>query len=323
MPRAKLKEVTEPIVNMDVPGLATVTRPKTLQTPKPVHRGAKASSNGALSDPTHKGLIYPEEYHEHPYMNLLVNATESDKRRILVGVPMTGLIRVEWAMARWGQIIPTNWGIVDCLQYISQVTPLGYDVANARNIIAHVAMERGFEWLLFIDSDTIPPPDAFIKFNDYMRKGDIPVVCGLYFCKSDPPEPLVYRGRMNSYFRDFKIGEKFWIDGIPMGMTLIKVDILRAMAKDAPSYVAGGNVTCQKIFDTPQFIWTDPESPGIRTMQGTEDLAWCDRVMKGGYLEKAGFPKMQKKKYPFLCDSSIFAFHIDMNGVKYPLRFEW
>ena len=30
--------------------------------------------------------------------------------------------------------------------------------------------------------------------NEYMLKNDTPVVFGLYFTKSDPSEPLVYRG---------------------------------------------------------------------------------------------------------------------------------
>jgi hypothetical protein len=299
--KAKALPITEPIIDTTVHGVAKVTRPPSPNAP----------------------IITPDEYQMNAYMNLLVNAEKTDRRRILISVPMTGLIRAEWAMARWGQMIPTNWSASDCLQYISQVTPLGYDVANARNIAVQIAVTQGFDWLFFIDHDVCIPPDCFMKINAYMRSGDIPVVFGLYFTKSDPPEPLLYRGRGNSYFANFHIGDKVWVDGIGMGETLISVKLLKLMWEDAPEYIAGGNMTVRKVFDTPQMIWYDPETDGRRALGGTEDLAWCDRVVNGDYLRKAGFPKIAKRKHWILADTSMFAWHIREDGVRFPLRFAW
>lgn len=274
--------------------------------------------------PPRKPYVDPPEYLDNPYMGLLIkNEGASERRRVCIGIPMTGQVRGEWAMARWGQIIPTNWTASDIVQWMNQVTPLGYNVMDARNLIVNVALQNGFEWLLFNDSDTILPPHAFSTMNEYMLKGDVPVVCGLYFTKSDPPEPLVYRGRGNSYYRHFKIGDKFWIDGVPMGCTLIHLKLLRAMAEDAPEYMAYGSYKIKKVFDTPQVRWTDPETGATKGLTGTEDLAWSKRVIEGKYLEKAGWPKIQQRKWPFLCDSSIFCWHIREDGVKFPLRFAW
>ena len=69
----------------------------------------------------------------------------------------------------------------------------------------------------FIDHDVILPPDTFLKINDYMRTAEFPVVSGLYFCKGSHPEPLIFRGRGNSYYDDWKKGDKVMVDGIPMG----------------------------------------------------------------------------------------------------------
>lgn len=267
-------------------------------------------------------IIVPEEYANNGYMNLLVQASETERRRLVVGVPVTGLVRIEWVLAKYSQTIPCNWSVAEVMHPISQVTPLGYDVKDARNICVQSAVLNNFEWLFFNDSDTIMPPDCYLKLNEYMRKGDIPIVAGVYFTKSQPSEPLLYRGRGNSYFAQWKLGEKVWCDGTGMGCTLINVKLLKAMYADAPEYLAGGNQKVRKVFDTPQFAWIDPEV-GIRGFQGTEDLSFFDRIRQGDYLAKAGFKQIAKKKYFVLCDTSIFCRHIDPNGVQYPLELKW
>ena len=127
--------------------------------------------------------------------------------RLLVGTACTGLVRVEWMMARYGQIIPANWSMVQMLQFMSSYMPLRYQVADAQNLIVAEAIKNDYEWLFLLEHDTIIPSDAFIRLNEYMRKATIPVVSGLYFTRSIPSEPLVYRGRGNSYYGDWKMGD--------------------------------------------------------------------------------------------------------------------
>ncbi len=136
-----------------------------------------------------------------PYSEVF-EKTEAAQTRIMIGIPMTGLVRSEWMLARYGQVIPCNWSQVDCLQFLDQWSPVGFLVAGARNIIASACVEQGFEWLFFIDHDTIIPPNTILKWNDRMLKKDVPVYSGLYFTKSLPSEPLVYRGRGTSYYND-------------------------------------------------------------------------------------------------------------------------
>ena len=137
--------------------------------------------------------------------------------RILVGTPTTGLVRMEWVNARYGQIIPCNWSHVETLQWMSPFAPSQYLLPDAENLIAKAVVEGDYEWLLSLEEDNVLPRDAFIRINEYMKKGDVPIVSGLYFTKSYPPDPIVYRGRGNGSFRDFKIGDKVWVDGIPFG----------------------------------------------------------------------------------------------------------
>lgn len=255
------------------------------------------------------------------YTGKLFGGIESPQNRIMIGIPMTGLLRAEWVLARYGQVIPCNWSQVDCFSYLDQCSPLNFLVADARNIIATKAVEEDFKWLFFIDHDTILPPTTILTWNDRMEKEDVPVWSGLYFTRSVPSEPLVYRGRGNSYYRGWNLGDKVWVDGLPMGCTVISVSILKALYDESETYEIKG-LQVKKIFETPAKTWYDPETHSWFNTTGTEDLTFCTRVMKDNIFKKAGWPKYQKKKYPFLIDTKIFCRHIDFNGIQYPSQGE-
>ena len=252
------------------------------------------------------------------YASLVLKPLYLNEDRIVIGIPMTGVVRAEWMVARYGQVIPCNWSHSELYHWMNQFSPIGYTVPDARNVIVQKFIDGKANWLFFIDHDVILPRDCFIKINKYMNDGDIPVVSGLYFAKAHPPEPLLYRGRGNSFHRGWKLCDKVWVDGIPMGCTLIHRSLLHAMWKDAEEYTAGGNIKARKVFDFPSGIMFDPKE-GIRAYSGTEDLAWCNRVIAGEYLKKTGWKEIAKKKYPFLVDTSIFCQHITMDGQTYPL----
>lgn len=240
--------------------------------------------------------------------------------RILIGHPMTGNVRVEWVMGRYGQTIPCNWSHIDILQFMSPYVPLKYQVADAENLIAKAVIEQNAEWLLMWEHDNIPTTnEALIKINQYMIDAKDPVVAGVYFTKSVPPEPLVYRGIGNSYFADWKLGDKVWCSGVPFGFTLIHGSIIRAMWEESPEYIASGTIT-RRIFNAPSKSWMDQASGAYLSTGGTSDLAWCERVVKENFFAKAGWPKHQKMQYPFLIDTNIFLTHIDQYGTRFPLE---
>jgi len=237
--------------------------------------------------------------------------------RILIGTPMTGVVRSEWIFSRYGQVIPTNWSHIEMIEWMSSYVPLQYQVADAENMIAKAVVERDFEWLLFVEHDNILPPNTFQKLNQYMIKGDVPWVAALYFTKSDPPEPMIYREPGKGYFADWKLGEKVWARGTPFGCTLIHGSIIKALWKESPEYEVNGQIT-RRVFQSPENVFTDPESQDWFNVTGTSDLQLCDRIIKDKIFEKAGWPEYQKKEFPFLVDTSMFVRHIDMDGVQWP-----
>ena len=238
--------------------------------------------------------------------------------RILVATPCTGLVRMEWTLARYGQAIPTNWSTVAVTQWMSAYAPVGYMLADAENLIAKAVVEGNFEWFLSWEEDNIPPLDAFMRLNEYMIKGDVPIVSGLYFTKSQPPEPIIYRGRGTGSYQDFKIGDKVWVDGIPFGFALIHGSIIRALWNESEEYRINDTIT-RRVFSNPPKTFGKPEDGSYATVSGTTDLAWCTRLMNEGIFKKAGWPEYQKKKYPFLVDTNINVQHITQAGVVYPL----
>lgn len=237
--------------------------------------------------------------------------------RILIGHPVTGLLRVEWVQARYGQLVPMNWSQVEMMEAMSGYYPMRYQVADAQNLIVQKAIEGNFEWVLLWEHDVLPPPDTLVKLNKYMRDSEHPVVSGLYYSRSRPSEPLVFRGRGTGVYTDWQHGDMVWCDGVPTGMLLISVRLLREMWNEAPEYMVKNRIA-RRVFETPRDSWHDPETTDYHTMQGTSDLHWCTSVMTNGYFAKSGWPEFQEKENPFLIDTTIFCKHINPDGEQFP-----
>jgi hypothetical protein len=148
-----------------------------------------------------------------------------------------------------------------------------------------------------------------------------PIVAGLYFTKSVPSEPLVYRGTGYGYYANWKMGDLVECDGHGMGCTLIHGSIIKAIWEDSETYQVA-NRPIKRVFETPTKIGIDPETHTLNIQTGTEDIDFLDRVRKHGLLKKAGWPKFQEKRWPFIVDTNIFCRHIDGAGVQYPARGE-
>ncbi len=263
----------------------------------------------------------PNNQDESPVREYRTVIDDSDDpgyvNRLLVATPTTGLVRIEWVAARYGQVIPCNWSQVTMNQFMNSYVPLRYQVADAQNLIVREVVVRDFEWLFILEHDVVIPPDCFLKLNQYIRDEKTPVVSGLYYTRSRPSEPLVFRGRGTSFYAKWKMGDKVWCDGVPTGCLLIHAGILRKMWEDSPEYMVGNQLT-RRVFETPRMMWYDPASEQFNTTSGTSDLDWCWRVMEGEYLKKAGWKKFGRKKYPFLVDTTIFCRHVNPDGEMFP-----
>jgi hypothetical protein len=247
--------------------------------------------------------------------------------RVLIGTATTGLVRVEWVGARYGVTLPVNWSQVVMTHTIPTYMPMRYQVADAQNMIVKEALfpndnkDGAFEWLLLVEHDVVIQPDCFIRFNRWMLEEETPIVSGLYYSRNHPSVPLVIRGRGNGPYLDWDHGDVVMADGVPTGLLLIHCGILREMWNDSPEYSVAGHVT-RRVFETPRNMWQDPQNGYIMQLGGTSDLDWCTRVMEGDYIRKAGWESymdgLEDERYPFPCDTGIFAQHINNNGEVFP-----
>ncbi len=236
--------------------------------------------------------------------------------RLLMVTPTRGLIRIEWHSAVRGMIVPPNHSMVSMVQHINAFYPTRFSVADAQNLAVREAIERDFEWLIFLEDDVLPPVDMLLRLDHYVRNGP-PVVSGLYYTKANPSQPLIYRGRGTGPYLDFKMGEPVWCDGLPMGCCLIHMGLLRAMWEDAQPYqVAGSPHHTREVFVSPARAWVSPTGD-VNVTTGTSDLEWCDRVVAGGYFKKSGWGQYARKRYPFLVDTAIKCGHIAPDGTMY------
>lgn len=244
--------------------------------------------------------------------------------RLLIATPTLGTVKMQWAVARFGQIVPTNWSAVFMNQFMGGYMPEGFLVADAQNLIVQQAIEKDMEWLLFVEDDVIIPPDCFVRLNNYIIRESHPIVSGLYFTKSVPSEPLIYRGRGNGPYYEWSRGDVVNCDGVPNGILLVHMGIMREMWKDAQEYRIpyGAQIVTRAVFVTPTRMAFDPETMQCNSTTGTSDLDWCTRVIEGDYIRKAGWTEymdeLEDKRYPLIVDTNIFCRHIAQDGRQYP-----
>jgi len=245
--------------------------------------------------------------------------TKKWRAPILIGVATEGWIRYEWANARYSQVIPINWAAAG---FDINYAALGFNIDDAYNLMVKQALELEVEWLLIIEDDVMVPPDMFIRMNKYVQKGEIPIVSGLYFSKGHPSEPLVFRGRGNGCYYKWKMGDEVWCDGLPMGCLLIHMSILKKVWDQSELYRAANGEQTARVFVTPRKINFTMAPFSFQAELGTQDLFFFDRLLADNkkILKEAGWGKIARKKYPFLCDTKIFCKHIDRgSGKQYPL----
>lgn len=245
------------------------------------------------------------------------------RKDVLISVATEGWMRIEWAHARFGQVYPVNWaaqGFDVKYHAPSEFTAIGYSIDDAYNMITKKALDLGVKWLVVIEDDVLIPPNFMLMMSEHIDQGDVPIVSGLYYTKSEPAQPLIFRGRGNGAFHDWDLGDRVWCDGFGMGALLIHTSILKYFWDNlAEPYKTHDGLDLKRVFETPRKVFYDPEAGGVQRFEGTQDLYFYDRLMENDVLAKTGWEKVAEKKYPLLCDTKIFCRHIcRQTGRTYP-----
>ena len=113
------------------------------------------------------------------------------------------------------------------------VLPEGLPYDEARNLAAKGALDGGYNWLAFLDADTITTKsDAFMQL---MQTG-LPFVAGVYRQRAPPFRIAAFNEMIDkdgnpglADLQPFKWGEIVPCAYIPTGLTLIRCDLLGAV----------------------------------------------------------------------------------------------
>lgn len=133
---------------------------------------------------------------------------------------------------------------------------IGADRGRSRNTLVERSLERGSEWMLFLDDDHTFPPGLLLQLLSH----DQPVVASLYLQRTDPFLPIAYTSKDEN-------GD-YW----PLDLN----DCERHGLVPVAGAGTGGMLIRSEVFhqlDPPWFV---------HTTQQSEDLFFCDRVVAAG-----------------------------------------
>ena len=145
---------------------------------------------------------------------------------------------------------------------------IGSLVYDSRNKLAAMALDMDVDYILWLDSDMVFPPETLERMLKVLDEHpEVDVLSGLYFRRGAPFTPVLFskleiREDGLLVFEDQKTlpDELFEVAGCGFGCVLMKVDILLDLAAKEN----GG-------------FWFSPMA------NAGEDCAFCIRARRGGY----------------------------------------
>jgi hypothetical protein len=220
-------------------------------------------------------------------------STFRDNSTIIV-IPTRGMIHHKVVQAWQNLMAPMN-------QKRGIMFASGHEVGRAydelvERILVDPVLSK-WQYMLTLEDDNLPLPDAHIRLLESIAWGDFDAVSGLYWTKGDYNMPMAYgdpehynrTGELEFKPRDVRQaltrGTLMPVNGIAMGCALWKLDLFRRIPK--PWF--------QTLSD-----WT-PEKGGEC---GTQDLVFCGKAKRAGAR--------------FAVDMRVKVGHLDINtGIVY------
>lgn len=147
--------------------------------------------------------------------------------KILIASPTGREIEVQTAASLIGMLKIGEIGVF---------MPSGYSVDTARNLIVEHALEIGYDYIMWVDSDMILPKETLVKLWTHQKD----IVSGVYAYKVLNGQNAVakrFKDKDADVYEDIPLKEireedkLIELDGIGFGCVLTKVDVFRNIEK--------------------------------------------------------------------------------------------
>ena len=140
---------------------------------------------------------------------------------------------------------------------------VGSLVYSARNNLAKTAVDLGADWVFWLDSDMVFPPDTLQRMLKTCKEKDIDFLTGVYFRRVAPFTPVLFKemsddGHEAEEFQDIPKDELFEVRACGFGCVLMKTNVI------------------VDVFSTHMNMFTPIEGSG-------EDISFCIRARQCGY----------------------------------------
>jgi hypothetical protein len=205
-------------------------------------------------------------------IELIAGSTYQDSSTVIV-IPTRGMISHRVVAAWQGLLAPMN-------QKRAILFAKGHEVGEAynamiRDVILANSELRKWKYVLTLEDDNLPPPDAHVRLLETIEWGKYDAVSGLYFTKGEVNMPMAYgdpevyqrTGALDFVPRDVRsalaAGQIMRVNGIAMGCALWRMELFREIP-------------------APWFVTVSDVVPGKGPQQFTQDLHFCEKAVRAG-----------------------------------------
>ena len=214
----------------------------------------------------------------------------------IIGVPTFGEVSIHWAMSLTSIAMPIN--------FTNQFhIVLGKRIDEARNEVCEVLLKdkSSPRFLFFLDDDVIMPPDSLRKLIHRMENlpEDVGAISGVYYSKSEPGEPLIFKERGKGSYYDWRVGDFFKTWAAGCGLVLIRAEALRRTREQQG----------EPLFKVDYGLHRRKKDGVLEARSITEDLYFYTKMRKT--------ESPNGKKYSLWIDTSIQAKHYDKGSKKF------
>lgn len=189
--------------------------------------------------------------------------------KVLLAIPTWGRVSTEWAEARSSIQWPLGASVATAFLK-------GEKIDIARNELAKRALAIGASHILYISDDVIVPPNIALQ----LLSRNVDIVTGVYWTKSFPKEPYIWRGVQQGPYVQWKHGEFFEIDMAGCDALLIKTDVFRRL--EMPWFNC--NWTWEP--DTIPSSLSTEDFPFYLKAKAAGYKVWCDTCVQCGHQDR-------------------------------------